>query len=195
MVHVDADVLTQFGDCASSVHGISVEEIAKPGPDFPAVWRTFTAWLEGLRNATVVEDCTDSEDECFEIPRLYSEPQVLLAGHNAFKFDFPLLLAECLRHNILCDVFESWVFADTLQIFRTELEHGCMKLQCLIRTMGGNSTLRAHRAVDDCVALRRVLQALAEQIHTSLPNLLRRFAVEMDLQCSLSQLVCLMGDA
>ena len=194
MVHVDADVLTHFGDCASSVHGISVEEIARPGPDFPVVWRTFVAWLEGLQNTIVVDNYADSDDEFLELPRLYPEPQILLAGHNACKFDFPLLLAECLRHNILCDCFERWVFADTLQVFRTVLEHGCMKLQCLIRAVNGNDSLRAHRAVDDCVALRRVLQILAEQSGTSFPNILRRFAVEIDVQCSLSQLVCLMGE-
>ena len=85
MVHVDADVLTQFGECASSVHGISVEEIAKPGPDFRVVWHMFTAWLEGLQNTTVVEDGTDSDDECPRPTRLYPEPQLLLAGHNARK--------------------------------------------------------------------------------------------------------------
>ena len=85
MVHIQADVLQQFGDCASSVHGISVEDISKPGPDFPVVWSAFLAWLEGLRNTTVVEDGTDSDDECPPPSAPYPEPQILLAGHNVHK--------------------------------------------------------------------------------------------------------------
>ena len=71
-------------------------------------------------------------------------------------------------------------------------EHGCRKLQCLVRTLGRFEDLRAHRAFDDCVALRHVGVALAERLGLDLPALLRRFAVELDFATSLAQLSVLM---
>ena len=51
---------------------------------------------------------------------------------------------------------------------------------------------RAHRALDDTVALRRVCEALAQTLGTTLPCLLVLFAVEIDLPSSVAQLTVLM---
>ncbi len=102
-----------------------------------------------------------------------------------------MLLSECLRHRLPCECFERWLFADTLHVCQAVAEHGCLKLQCLVRKFGC-SDLRAHRALDDCAALRHVGCALAEVVGESLPALLRRVAVELDLHSSLVQLSVLM---
>ena len=63
-----------------------------------------------------------------------------------------------------------------------------MKLQCLVKVLGDPADLRAHRALDDCVALRHVAVALAEQLGLDLLLWLQRFACELDLRSSLLQL-------
>ena len=103
------------------------------------------------------------------------------------RFDFPLLLCECLRHHISCDCFEHWLFVDTLHAVQAA-RSGCMKLQCLVKVLGDPADLRAHRALDDCVALRHVAVALAEQLGLDLLLWLQRFACELDLRSSLLQL-------
>ena len=63
-----------------------------------------------------------------------------------------------------------------------------MKLQCLVKVLGDPADLRAHRALDDCVALRHVAATLAEQLGLDLPLWLQRFAFKLDLHSSILQL-------
>jgi len=191
VVCTDPTILVERGAAAAAVHGIPENEIAA-GPKFPEAWRRFLFWVESLLN-NAVADADDSEDDDVQSTRLRPDaPTLLLAGHNAFKFDFPLLLCECLRHGISCDGFQQWLFADTLQVVQASAR-GCLKLQCLVKLLGDPADLRAHRALDDCVALRHVGVALAEQLDTDLPSLLKRFfAFEIDLRSSLVQLSVLM---
>ena len=185
VVRVAPEVLVQRGPAATAVHGISDEEVAT-GPDFPVAWRRFLAWADAVLNAAVVEH-DDSDDDVPALPELLPEPVLVLAGHNAFGFDFPVLLAECLRHGVSCACFEHWLFVDTLQVSQV-VTHGCRKLQCMVRAFGSSADLRAHRALDDCVALRHVGCAWAEAVGEDLPALLRRHTREVDLHTSLAQL-------
>ncbi len=57
-----------------------------------------------------------------------------------------------------------------------------------MKVLGDPADLRAHRALDDCVALRHVAVALAEQVGLDLPLWLQQFACELDLRSSLLQL-------
>ncbi len=190
VVRVDPAILTERGAAAAAVHGISNEEIGL-GPDFPVAWRRFLAWADNLLNTAVVES-DDSEDDEPRAPQLLPDPVLLLAGHNTIRFDFPLLLCECLRHRISCDCFRQWLFVDTLHVVQALTGHGCMKLQCLVKELGSSEDLRAHRALDDCIALRHVGTAFAEGLSKDLPALLKWFAAELDLGTSLSQLSVLM---
>ena len=54
------------------------------------------------------------------------------------------------------------------------------------------SSLRAHRALDDCVALRHVAISIAERVGAPLLQLLVHFALELDLGTSVAQLSVLM---
>jgi len=190
VVRVEPELLLERGAAAQAVHGISNEEISA-GPDFHVAWSRFLSWLEELLNSAVV-DTADSDEEDWETRLLPDPPVLLLAGHNAFRFDFPLLLCECMRRCISCDCFRQWVFVDTMHVAQAVAEHGCIKLQCLVQTLGNPSELRAHRALDDCVALRLVCVTLAEKMGTDLWALLRGFSVEVDLTNSLAQLSVLM---
>ena len=63
---------------------------------------------------------------------------------------------------------------------------GCAKLQCLAR--GRCAELQAHRALDDCIALRAVLQHLADLLGISVLDLLRPFAMKFDASASFAQM-------
>ena len=138
-----------------------------------------------------MKETDDSEDEPEEL-QIVEDPVLLLAGHNAIRFDFPFLLCECQRNKISVGCFEHWLFADTLHICQAFPDHGCSKLQCLIRSLSGGEDLRAHRALDDCIALRRVVIALAWKAGVSLPSLMHSFAVAVDLDSSIAQISVLL---
>ena len=93
----------------------------------------------------IVADGDDSDNEDCET-RLLPDPYLLLlAGHNAFRFDFPLLLCEFLRVRLSCDCFKEWRYLDTMHIAQVLADHGCKKLQCLVRFFGDAKDLRAHQ--------------------------------------------------
>ena len=189
IVRVDESILDERGEAAAAVHGISKEEIAE-GFIFPVAWRMFSDWLEAVLNAAITAS-NDSDDDDPDSPRIASEPlHVLLVGHNAIRFDFPVLLAECYRNFLKTDCFEQWLFADTLHIFQTG--HGCCKLQCLVKDVYAPNELRAHRALDDVLALRRVVESAAQRLGVSLSMLLELFAVSVDMPSTLAQLAVLM---
>ena len=58
--------------------------------------------------------------------------------------------------------------------------------------LGETADLRAHRALDDTVALRHVSNVLAERMGLPLPELLRQFALELDFDKSLAVLSILL---
>ena len=58
-MHVEQAILTERGQAAAKVHGITDAEIAE-APDFRTVWARFLFWVEDLLEMTVVEE-VDSE--------------------------------------------------------------------------------------------------------------------------------------
>ena len=87
------------------------------------------------------------------------------------------------------------LFVDTLAVLQADGDvGGCMKLQCLVHCAGQLEGLRAHRALDDCYALRGVIQHVAWRQGLSLWALLRNFSVELDLPASCAQVSVLAGD-
>ena len=114
-----------------------------------------------------------------------------MVAHNGSRFDFPLLLCELLRHDLSTTMFEHWYFVDTLHVFKDCYQYACIKLQCLARdtmTYPGH----AHRALDDCIALRNITNVFAQRIGTSTQHLLSLYLVELDLASSVAQLTVLM---
>ena len=186
LVRVDQSILTERGQEAAKVHGIADAEIAE-APDFRIVWSRFMFWVEDLLEMAVADE-TDSENEEPRQTQLLPEPPLLLlGGHNSVRFDFPMLLAECLRHCVPCDCFQKWLYVDKLHIVGA-CNYSCKKLQCLVKLLGETPDLRAHRGLDDTLALRHVSNALAERVVCTLPELLRLFAVELDFDKSLAVL-------
>ena len=184
------------GEAPPAVHGIAAEEIAR-GPRFPEAWSRFVAFAEGLLDARPrgeePENSEEEEDE-EEVLRparpALEPPQLLVLAHNGVRFDFALLLFESRRHSLDWSPLARWVFVDTLDVMRAlgvEWLGGCLKLQCLARAAGGAEGLRAHRALDDCLALRGVLECVAARFGVGLVELLRPFAVRLDVAASLAQ--------
>ena len=85
---------------------------------------------------------------------------------------------------------EKWRFVDTLQIVRS-LDYGCVKLQCLRHNLRTMDNLQAHRALDDCFALRSVIGTVAAQLGVSVCDLVRPFSVKMDADTTVFNLSCL----
>ena len=69
-----------------------------------------------------------------------------------------------------------------------------MKLQCLLRALCDPSDLRAHRALDDCIALRHVMSCTAERLGVGLLDLLRLFTVVLDEPASYVQVCAILED-
>ena len=65
-----------------------------------------------------------------------------------YRFDFAVLLAEVVRHELSLSPLRRWFFVDTLAILdATKDEVGpCLRLQCLVRHYAAPKDLRAHRA-------------------------------------------------
>ena len=82
-------------------------------------------------------------------PRIRDTPRVILVAHNGFKFDFPMLLSQCMRLRVSSDGLAKCYFVDTLTMLRAvdaSVHGGCVKLQCMLRVSGDGDPLRAHRA-------------------------------------------------
>ena len=133
-------------------------------------------------------DQSDSECEGTPVVLPFEVPTVILAAHNGVKFDFAMILFECLRHGCSWAPFEDWLFVDTLSIVQSVVAKlgGCAKLQCLVR--GHCAELQAHRALDDCIALRAVLQHIADSLGIPVLDVLRPFAVKLDVNASIAQM-------
>jgi len=174
-------------DTAFHVHGIEAMEVAQ-GPQFGVVWCRFVSFVEELQRQFVL-DQSDSECEDTPVVLPFEVPTVILAAHNGVKFDFAMILFECRRHGCKWEPsFEDWLFVDTLSIVQSVVADlgGCAKLQCLVR--GHCAELQAHRALDDCIALRAVLQHIADMFGVSMLDVLRPFAMKVDVNASLAQM-------
>ena len=99
-----------------------------------------------------------------------------------------MLLFETLRHGMSWMPLQNWFFVDTVSLVQAVgLSNigGCAKLQCLVR--GYCVGLQAHRALDDCIALRAVVQGIAESYGVRVLDLLRNMVVSLDAPASAAQ--------
>ena len=88
----------------------------------------------------------------------------------------------------------AWVYVDTLDVLRVTDHNGeCNKLQCAFRSCSGPPSLRAHRALDDCIALRSVVQHISASLGVAPFVLLRQFASRMDDNATFLQLTALLS--
>ena len=172
-------------ECSDSVHGIPAAEL-EAGPEFLTVFVRMVAFLEHLQVSTVEHD-SDSDAEPREI-KTYSDPppRLLLVAHNGMNFDFPMLASEVLRSGADFKPLQRWLFVDTLDVFRAAAAP-CAKLQCLYRELAADRSLRAHRALDDAVALLRVAVTQAERYGVGLQELFAPFVVECSVEETMAQ--------
>ena len=176
-------------DTAFHVHGIGPSEIAA-GPVFGVAWSRFLGFVENLQMATG-HDCSDSECDWDEGPPIlpYELTKVVMVAHNGIRFDFAMILFESLRHGMSWMPLQNWLFVDTVSLVQavglSDLG-GCAKLQCLVR--GHCVGLQAHRALDDCVCLRTIMERVAETHGVSAADLLRPLVSRLDAAASVAQI-------
>ena len=112
-----------------------------------------------------------------------------MAFHKGFRFYFPVMLFELLRNGMSWAALEHWLFVDTLALVQAWCAAslgGCSKLQCLVR--GHCQGLHAHRALDDRIALRIVVQGVAESYGVRALDLLRPLVLRLDANASAAQM-------
>ena len=176
-----------------SVHGIARDELLA-GPCFAEAFRGFSEFLRyGSLSTPDTED--DSEDDQQIATAMRPDMDVMIVAHNGIKFDFPFLCAGILRAGIApADNMAAWLYVDTLDVLRVTDHTGeCNKLQCAFRSCTGPPSLRAHRALNDCIALRSVVQHISASLGVAPFVLLRQFASRMDDNATFSQLTSLLG--
>ena len=163
------------------VHGLLDEEL-KEGPAFKEAFHRMYSFCENLAAIALNDD--DSSCDEVEAPTLRDHPpKIVICAHNGTKFDFPFLCSECIRNDLDIGKLGQWCYADTIEVFRAidgEMHGGCVKLQCLLRSLAPTVKLNAHRALDDCVALQSVLGNIAAALGVSSRALLKPFVVELD---------------
>ena len=183
------------------VHGIEQDELLS-GVPFGRVFDRMVEFLQDVVKDQLFEKYASQEEFNEELVKEFvgseplsqcsgrklSHPIVLLAGHNGLKFDFPMLVSECLRHG--CNVFQlaEFYYCDTLPLARAFAAHigdACARLQCLARCCRCG-TGRQHRALEDTVVLRSVVQHCADYSGVSVQKLLGRFARRFDAQATLA---------
>ena len=181
---VEIGLLSEHGQCFSTVvrppvlkpgphvHGIDNEELSQ-GPWF---CDAFARMLDFVRHLQLIDmEASDtSEDELPTARFKHPAPEILLVAHNGRKFDFPFLLSECHRNELVWDDVVTWVFVDSLEVVKAvdaALYRGCPKLQCLLPTLAqGDDSLQAHRALDctlsNCclIPLRKSRSASKERV-------------------------------
>ena len=197
VVGVDPDFLQNQGT-AAAIHGISAEEIML-GPSFSCVWGRFLDFVDHLVNSSLQSNSESEDDEdvwsnATSVILADHPPSVLLAAHNGLRFDFCMLLFELVRNGLDTAHLAEWFFLDTLVVVNsmpTSFHAGCTKLQCLVRRSFSSLQMRAHRALDDCVVLKIVMEDAAALFGVSLSDFFRRFALQLDTATATVYMNCL----
>ena len=170
----------------ASVHGIPHEELLR-GPSFGEAFARLDQFLQYA--ALSVADSDEDSEDGRTAAAMKQDLEVCLVAHNGAKFDFPFMLQECLRTGVGPALMLSWVYVDTLDVLRaTDRAGECAKLQCALRVCCGPPTLRAHRALDDCVALEAVVRHVSASLGNKPWELLRPFAFQLDGTSAVAQM-------
>ena len=179
-----------------TVHGIGADEL-ETSPGFRIVLARFAEFLDQLRDNALSESGADSSDFDSQptLPRVKQQPpNILLTGHNLKSFDLPFLANQMLRHDVPLEThLATWIYADTLALSKALpplMQDGCAKLQCLGRGCA-TSARQAHRALDDVIVLRDVVEAWAARLGVDAANLLAPLAFQVDAQETRLRFACL----
>ena len=172
-----------------AVHGIEHSEL-QHCPVFATAFARLVRFLDTLAENAVTDD-ESSADEVAALPSIKTElPEIVVVAHNGIKFDFAMLLSECCRSALPLQQLARWKYVDTLEVAKAAGMFECVKLQCMHRVASGRGELRAHRALDDAIALQGVVKYVAESLGISILSLLQRFTCEVDLDASVAHLSC-----
>jgi DNA polymerase III epsilon subunit-like protein len=176
----------------ASVHGIPHQELLS-GPCFAEAFGRLEHFLR-YASLSVLESDDDSEDDRLPAVGMQQNLDVALVAHNGAKFDFPFLLSECLRVGLGPAAMSSWIYVDTLDVLSaTDRAGECKKLQCALRACCGSANLRAHRALDDCIALGAVVRHVSASLGIKPWALLRPFAYRLDETATIAQMSALLA--
>ena len=165
-----------------SVHGISNDEL-RLGPDFSEALTRLCKFVTDVVEMVVIDEALSDDDSPSGTILREFPPTPLIIGHNSFRFDFTMLLSEAFWKGVRYDIMGDWKFADSLDLVRL-LDPGCMKLQCMVQTCLPAGNLRAHRALEDVIALRELCEFVAARLGSSTLSLFEALARTLNLDAS-----------
>ena len=101
-----------------------------------------------------------------------------------------MLVSEVLRHDCNLFALADFLFVDTLDILRAygdalAVPDGCFKFQCISRCCNCKAG-RAHRALEDTIVLRAVIEHISDRASRSVADVLVPLARVMDVPSTLS---------
>ena len=176
----------------SAVYGIPHDELLS-GPCFATAFVRLESFLR-YSSLSVLDSDVDSDDDASAPTAMKQDLDITVVAHNSLKFDLPFLLCECLRSGLGSAAMAGWMYADTLHLLQATDNAGeCNKLQCALRACRGSRSLRAHRALDDCIALESVVRHVSESLGVSPWALLRPFAFRLSEASTVAQMKALMA--
>ena len=115
---------------AFAVHGISTDML-RDSPSFPAAFEAFARWIDEVTVGTPV-----------------------LVSHNNFRFDYPIMDAECRRHGLSMN--PGVCLLDSMDTARQVFHSYSMGYMYF--TLFGRELQGAHNAMADVLALEQILQ-------------------------------------
>ena len=89
---------------SANVHGIGVDELQQ-SPPFAVVFERFLFFLRDAADSALALAMHDESEDELESPKerrcLQSPaPDIVLAAHNCFRYDGPVIVHECVRHGV-----------------------------------------------------------------------------------------------
>ena len=116
---------------------------------------------------------------------------MLLLRAVRLRFDFPMMVCECLRAGLDMLRISEWRFADSVHVLRdVKIADNCAKLQCLTRACGAGRGMNAHRALDDVRVLLEVSEHAATRQGVSLAEIVRPHIRGFNASHTLRNLAC-----
>ncbi len=153
---------------AVQVRGIPNEEL-KQRPTFVEAFLRMFRFCENLAEMALADD-DSSDDEVTTASLRGTPPRVLICAHNGRAFDFPFLCSMCLRSGLDIGRLARWLYLDSLEVFRAidaGVHGGCVKLGGLLRSLAPAAELQPHRALEDCRALKAVVDTVCAALCVS----------------------------
>jgi DNA polymerase III alpha subunit (gram-positive type) len=149
------------------------------------------------KNGELIEDAADPSHGLNEFLRWIEDnsqygDRVILIGHNAIKFDAPMLMTNAINNNVrdidgLCRII--WGFSDTLLHFKREFKFPRYNQKLLMSKFGMNNN-QIHDALQDVKDLMELTTRASRQLKITPREFVKRYKYTRNISLYSSQKKC-----